>query len=396
MQRVNNQRGLALLMLVFVLALAITAYTLKTLTDSGVTNERDKKTTKVLVEAKNALLGSVVGRPSIDARPYFPNPSLALVADSEGKESLAPLGGAADISLIGKYPWHSLKTKAYKDGWEECLWYVVSGRYKNSPPTAVFNWDTQGQLDVIDSGGNVIASNLVALIIAPGPALDGQNRSLASADYTQCGGNDDARNYLDAFDSDNAIAGQLNYFSGSTNNRVAPDESNKVFILEGDNHFNDQFIFVTVDDVFNPIIKRRDFKNQIDSALSDSDFHDYLIDNGVSINKGTENIVCSDLGAYEEFCNNWVEMFLFTALPSPHPVTIDGATSSTCTHVLLFGGKKINMQDRSDGGKKRTPSNYIEGANVAAFDTPVANNSNFVGVSAFDPENPDRDVLKCL
>ncbi|KAG1649560.1 hypothetical protein GQR58_028919 [Nymphon striatum] len=41
---------------------AITAYTLKTITDSGVTNERDKKTTKVLVEAKNALLGSVVGR----------------------------------------------------------------------------------------------------------------------------------------------------------------------------------------------------------------------------------------------------------------------------------------------------------------------------------------------
>ena len=41
------------------------------------------------------------------------------------------------------------------------------------------NWDTQGQIDVIDGTGKMIATNLAALIAAPGQAVDRQDRTLA-------------------------------------------------------------------------------------------------------------------------------------------------------------------------------------------------------------------------
>jgi hypothetical protein len=392
----HKEQGLALLMLVFLLALVAIGYGVNALDSSGLKNERNRKTGLALSEAKAALIGSVAARPFINDRPYLPNPSLALTSNSEGKESFAPLGGVRDISLIGKFPWFSLKTLPFKDGWNECLWYVVSGRYKNTPETTVFNWDTLGQIDVIDGNGNILAVNLAALIISPGPAIDGQNRSLASSDYRSCGGNNDAKNYLDAFDSENAASGQLNYFSGSVLNRVATSVDNKKFVMTKNDHFNDQFIFVTSDDLFDVVIKRKDFKDQIDNVISNTDFHSYLINKGVSGNKGTDNVTCSDLAPYDTFCNNWLEMFLFTRLSTPSPVTIDGVTTSNCNYVLIFGGKKTSAQSRFDNVTKNDPSNYLEGTNTTAFATTVANSNNFVGNSSFDPENPDRDILRCI
>ena len=141
-------------------------------------------------------------------------------------------GDGKDLSVIGKFPWQTLRTAALRDAQGECLWYVVSGRFKNDAwKTDPLNWDTQGQIDVVNEAGSPLANDVAALLVAPGPALDGQQRRLAETAYAACGGNYDARNYLDPFMAANALAGQVNYFAGSTNNRVAPNSGNKAFVV---------------------------------------------------------------------------------------------------------------------------------------------------------------------
>ncbi|PKO51790.1 MAG: hypothetical protein CVU27_05390, partial [Betaproteobacteria bacterium HGW-Betaproteobacteria-20] len=163
----RSQHGGALIILVLVLLLAGTTVIFSKLDGSDVRIERDKNTALALAEAKVALIGFVIKTTDITTPSYLPNPDLKLSSViPEGSESGGL--GAVDISLIGKLPWSSLDISPLKDGWNECLWYVVSGRYKKNPNTSVFNWDVQGQIDVIDGNGNVLASNLVALIVSPG------------------------------------------------------------------------------------------------------------------------------------------------------------------------------------------------------------------------------------
>src|SRR5437773_2707379 len=57
------------------------------------------------------------------------------------------------------------------------------------------NASTSGGITVQDTSGNIINSQIVAVIFAPGDTLSGQDRS--SSGSTTCGGNMTASNYLD-------------------------------------------------------------------------------------------------------------------------------------------------------------------------------------------------------
>ncbi len=144
----HKQHGAALLIFVLVMLLAGTSFLFSVLNSNSVKIERDKKTAAALAEAKAALIGFTIGNSDLTQLGYLPNPDLSLSPlIPEGGESGSY--GATNISLIGKLPWFSLGISPLKDGDGECLWYVVSGRFKNSPSTGVFNWDTQGQIDVM-------------------------------------------------------------------------------------------------------------------------------------------------------------------------------------------------------------------------------------------------------
>lgn len=364
------------------MALAITFYSLKALDSSEIQNQRNIKTVAALAEAKTALIGSVTNVINTTNSDYLPNPDLKLSpAIPEGSQAGA--SGAVDISLIGKFPWRSLGVSPLKDGWNECLWYVVSGRFKSSPKTSIFNWDTRGQITVIDLNGNPIVRNLAALIISPGALLPGQDR--VANNTPQCGGNYDARNYLDSYNVSNSIAGEVNYFTGSTNNRQAPNTNDKVFVLAQNNFYNDKFIFVTVDDIFDILVKRSDFVNELNLQLNNAaqDIRDYsVVADGA---KGTEYIECiAGINTSQIFCENWNEMFLLKENSE-----VNGAT---CSKVFIFGGRKTGQQVRVTAGDKAEPANYLEEPNLSAFnDTGI-----FSGASSFDGSNPSADVLKCI
>jgi hypothetical protein len=402
-KEIKKQRGIMLLAFVAVLLTAATV-TIKALNHGNTQIDRDKITAAALAQAKDALIGYAITyqdtHPHVPSymNGYLPNPDMGPGNSTEGSTASSFAGNTRDYSVIGKLPWKTLGMSPLRDGNGECLWYVLSGHFKNTPPTTALNWDTPGQIDIMDGNGNSIASNIAALIIAPGKPLDGQSHTLVGTN-PQCGGNYDARNYLDPYNIADAISGTINYFSGSTNNSRAPDTSNKTLLLTGNDHHNDRLLLISASELFQSIIHRNNFIKQINDLMNDSAFQHMLESITVSVsNKGTNNIDCSNTSNADNqnFCNNWKEMLLLTELPAPAAITIDGTATSTCTRVLIFGGQKIGAQVRLTDADKSNPANYLEAPNLAAFAVPIAASGNFNGVSNFSSSNPSADLLRCL
>ena len=399
-QRRGKQRGAVLMvMLVIMIIGAVTIFVIS-LNSSALQLERDKVTADALAKAKEALIGYAVSQSITSAGDLrlpdlgFSDSSLSVPAEGSSPPNFS--GNTQGYSLIGKFPWKTLGTSPLRDGYGECLWYALSGWYKNtnsSPP----NWDTLGQIDVLDGNGNVIASNLAALVAAPGPVLNGQARYLGDTSYTQCGGNYDVRNYLDTYNSANAISGAVNYFSGSTNNRISNNLNNKQFVMTSNDYYNDRFLFVTTDDIFRPIIRRSDFSAQISALMNDPYFLTLIPS---STGKGIGNICSSLAPANQAFCANWLEMLLLTQLTPASNITIttNGVPASVgpCNRVLIFGGQKTAAQVRLLATDKSNPANYLEAQNLTAFAVPTATSSNFTGASTFNANTPSADLLTCI
>jgi len=393
--RAFRQRGVILIAIFAVLGVGAIYLLVKQLNSTNLRTSREQITTAALAQAKEALIGNAISSPMVTSAAYLRLPDLGFVIDpAEGNEAPNFAGNNQDYSVIGKVPWKSLGLPASRDEYAECLWYVVSGRFKKTPPTAgPLNWDTQGQIDILDGSGNPIASNLAALIVAPGPALDDQSHALSDAAYAECGGNYDARNYLDSFDIANAVSGELNYFTGSTNNRVALDGNNKRFVMAKNDYYNDRFLFVTVDDIFRPLIRRGDFAAKITQMLGDAVFQGHLKGIIIEGEKGTKNINCN-AAPDPDFCANWKEMLFLTQLTPPASLT--GGPPPLCSHVIIFSGQKITPQVRTTAAEKSNKANYLEGTNLAAFNVPLANSATFSGTATFNANAPGADILRCL
>jgi hypothetical protein len=391
----RQQQGAAMIFMLLIVVLGAANLLVNSLNHLALKINRDQKTTTALYLAKMALIGDSVSQMPINSAGYLRLPDLGFtigMIPAEGSAAPNFTGNNKDYSVIGKLPWRTLGLAALHDGQGECLWYVVSGHFKNTPSTNILNWDTPGQINLVDMNGNIIANNLAALIIATGPVLDGQNRTQSDPAYAQCGGNYDARNYLDPYVSSNTATEPTNYFSGSLNNRITTTTFNSLITTGGSAHNNDRFLLITPDEIFRMVMRRADFSAQVSSLLNDVYFQSITI----AGNKGTDNVNCNLLDAVNRsFCKNWIEMLLLTQLPTPAPVSIDGALTVNCSRVVIFGGMKNATQLRLSASDKASPANYLEGANLAAFATPVAVANSFAGASIFSTNHPSSDVISC-
>lgn len=402
----SSQTGVVLLAVLTLVTLLGLYALVGQLSGAQVLAARAQGAAKALAEGREALIGDAIAQPLITDAGYLRLPDLGVdgfgVA-TEGQASANFADNLQDRSVIGKLPFKTLDTGPLRDQDEGCLWYVVSGRFKIFPKTAVFNWDSQGQIDVVDRSGALVASNLAALIVAPGRMLDGQSTTLADAAYSECGGNYDVRNYLDTFNTANALGGEINYFAGSVNNRVASSSNNQRFVMAQSDSYNDRFLFITAADVFDPLIRRSDFRDAITALL---DYFKGLNDANqaalpplpqvpVAGSNGTDNLLCA-AAPDPAFCRNWKQMLFLTQLSAPTPITIDGVPSANCNRVLIFGGRRGLGQSRSTPSQVADKNNYLENPNAASFSVPVASADNFSGVSVFDFRNPAGDLVRCL
>ena len=411
-----QQHGVALMVMLTVLTLWGLSLFIGQFSAAQYRTHVAQDTAQALAEAKVALIGDAISRINVTDAGYLRLPDLGYTSPSgpptEGFSSSNFTGNARDLSVVGKLPWKTLSTNGYREA-NECLWYVVSGRFKIASKTLVFNWDTQGQLDVIDGNGNTVASNLAALLVGPGAPLNGQDRSLSNPAYTECGGNYDARNYLDTYSAGDAVSGEVNYFTGSINNRVAPNANNKKFVMTNSKYYNDNVLHITTEDIFLPLIRRDSFKAAIADLLNNPTFVSQLKTTAISAGKGTDNIQCrcdnfkcddndtsSTLSpaqeSFYEFCKNWKEMLLLKKLQTPGAITVDGTSSEACSHVLFFSGTKAVGQSRSTNAEKADVSNYLEGVNASSFSAASAPAWNFSGASTFDWSSPETDLVRCV
>ena len=111
---------------------------------------QDQRTAAGLVQAKEALLAYATTYRDTHAGEvpgYLPCPDV----DGDGSADALACGGAGEI-VVGLVPFKQLGLADFRDRSGTCFWYVVSGSFKAAAakPTPL-NWDTQGQLAIVDA-----------------------------------------------------------------------------------------------------------------------------------------------------------------------------------------------------------------------------------------------------
>jgi len=227
---------------------------------------RDQITAAALAQAKDALIGYAITYG--DTHPgnvygFLPCPDIDGTNFNKPAQGVPdPICGTQNVSQIGRLPWRTLDLSLLRSGDGECLWYAVSGTYKNSPKTGLMNWDTNGQLRVYASDGTTLLTpadnQAVAVIFAPGTASPGQNRTIVTNTST-CGDNYTVSNYLD-----NDTVHHINNADIAAGKFIQSHEdrdANGNIILT----VNDRMVFITKQDIWNAMQKRKNFLTTLDN-----------------------------------------------------------------------------------------------------------------------------------
>jgi len=216
------QRGFALIALLSLAAL-IAAFLIASalnFTSAGISNEREDRSMSALRQAKAALIayaaneqwqlykGQVTDQPGALPCPDINHDG---TESDEGNSDCVGLGISSTTNLIGRIPWKTLGIDDLRDASGERLWYALAFNFRKLSGTTVINSDTQAcdtpacnpvndiQLTVT---GTAPASNVVAIIFAPGQALDlrqiGGPLQIRPADHTNLAYKDPI-NYLENF-----------------------------------------------------------------------------------------------------------------------------------------------------------------------------------------------------
>jgi type II secretory pathway pseudopilin PulG len=201
-ESVSAQRGFALIALLALAAL-ISAFLIASalnITSAGNSNEREDRSMKALRQAKAALIAYAASETwqTGGTTPFQPGALPCPDRDNDGiAEDHEFPQKPCDTALkrIGRFPWKTIGAEDLHDASGESLWYAVSaGFLKNTPSyTNVINSDTPGQLTVNGSNGSTSATNVVAIVFAPGEAIQGQVRSPANLN--------DPASYLEQFNT---------------------------------------------------------------------------------------------------------------------------------------------------------------------------------------------------
>lgn len=290
----HKQKGAVLMLMAFILALASTAYFLKSINTENLKARQDTKTAQALGAAKKALIAWAVSNPdtpglmpypdrngdgnyddtsdcyasNIKFAPYFTLGHLPLFkTDSNcATRDSDDTSGAHDITV------KSGLSENFRDGTGERLWYEVSSNllhdYKSTTTRSngtspIINPSILAApklpwLVVRNRNGAVISNRVAAVIIAPGSPLGKQNRA---------GGIANANQYLDKIVMANGTIYQ-NYTYQEVSNSI------QNFIMADDLHtvakndptytnqtitpyyFNDKLVYITIDELINALNTR--------------------------------------------------------------------------------------------------------------------------------------------
>ena len=186
-----HQQGQVLVAVALIISVAVGAIIYSFLSPAARRIEEDKTAASVLAQAKDALIGRSA---SDDNRPgSLPCPDL--VTNIPGTN--VPNDGIADLlvgnecpSYIGRLPWRTLDLPDLRDASGERLWYALSRAFRDDDSAQPINSNTLGTLSI---AGSMTATNVIAIVFAPGGVVGTQARDAANvnvvANYLE-GGNE--------------------------------------------------------------------------------------------------------------------------------------------------------------------------------------------------------------
>ena len=298
MRNIYTQSGITLIIFLTILVLGTTAVLLSKLNKNSTAFmlEEQAQTARALAQAKDALLGyaMIYAKTHTGEMPgYLPCP------DHNGDGSASTCGDQG-YSVIGRFPWRTLGLPPLRDGSGECLWYAVSGGYKNNIKQPLTS-DTDGLFIVKNKNGTIAgtteAEQAIAIIFAPGRIIDGQNR--ATTGNTLCGENAQADDYLDNFQGISNATGDKDIIDNTNDDilksrtsisanfwvTASPSDTptfiNAPLTREGGNTgkviFNDTLMLITPKD-FEPVYTRMDFWIAKKVTQCPKDYGDWNVD----------------------------------------------------------------------------------------------------------------------
>lgn len=347
----GRQTGGALLVFMLLMIVGTSFVLLTGMNERRIDQFRLNKTQNAISLAKEALIAYAVTNYERNAGEFgfLPCP------DVSGNGAVLQEGiqdgncGATNVNTIGRFPWSTLELSPLTDGDGECLWYAVSGQYKANPKTDMLNTDSRGYFQIFDEDGVTLIAGAtpetrpVAVIIAPGASIAGQDRSIVlpagTETVTHCGGNYNPSNYLETLSGINnavlagAAADTIDQFITTT------------VTNNNQNMFNDVITYVTMDEIMTAVQNR-------------TDFDDKLYDN-TSVNNLTRKITecLADYGATNA-ANHGADMdgdgLLNQSLPWPAPLDLgdyredDEYDDRGSGETYLAGRLPITIDDSND------------------------------------------------
>ena len=395
-QKRHQQRGAALLIAVFIALTVSLAFLFGSAEKSGGDYGRETTTEGVLAQAKAALIGFAAtyreAHPNKDLG-YFPCP------DTENKGEAQPNCGADGETMIGRLPYKTLGLPDLRSADGECLWYMVSGSHKDNPKSTPLNWDSRGQIRVQNLSGSALADpaddsgGAVAVIIAPGAPLSGQNRP---AGALNCSG--DASNSLTSYLDGNyteATSGILTVVAGQPQSNVS----------------NDRLAWISARELFTPIARRIDMLGtllpQLVTCLNFTSSNSIPDTTAYSTTSGTKKIVSAagiDEVILERNCildepakqswANWKDHFRYIVCNSPSTNCLQ-VNAAACSGVLLFGGRLNNGNPRTTA-EQTALNSYFDAGNVAALTGAATSFTGQPFYSGSPPRDAADDVALCL
>ena len=198
------------MLVLLLIGVAVSTVLFSYVKSSAQTIDRDKSTAAALAQAKDALIGRAV---TDDNRPgSLPCPD----TDNDGSAEL--FVGNKCPSYIGRLPWRTLGLPDLRDSSGERLWYALSSTLRDHVSAQPINSDTPGLLTIV---GTSPATNVVAIVFAPGPVLGTQIRGVANENNLV--------NYLEGENANGDNIYTMGMTSDSFNDRLLAITSDALF-----------------------------------------------------------------------------------------------------------------------------------------------------------------------
>ena len=445
--------------MVGILVMGALYFYLTQLTPEAIERKRSEKTRAALIEAREALLGYALqhrerqgaqdadfaGSDDREVYGYLPMPDMGSAQNrnedlanpacvGEGCAALNVNQVVANRTYIGRLPWRTLGLAPLKDGYGECLWYVVSATHKTpgADPIQAMNWDSLSQLDVVAATGQARMASIatiansahrrpIAVVFSPGPAVDGARAQSTSDDVGECGGNYNVADYLELPTADELTAStvdfgaQTNAASGDTsaNNKalaVQPYSRSNNLLISGKcprgeagvcrELGNDTGLAIDSASFFDRLRRSSYFVSEINTLLNT--VVDCLNKNGVSVDAaGFAQPVDKTVGrlpdhsCYDDdkfplgYFRHWRDQVLL-AKPTTGSLQLG---AQNCDAIVIFAGQRAGAQVRDTAAARLAPSNYLEGDNLSSF---TSTTTGFAGPSLFTATTGAQDIVRCI